>query len=84
MEGKLDMVVCMLGTLSHLLDNKQAAAAFSQAAKHLRPGGLFVVELAHPGRASLCVPCLEVWEVGWLCCCLLRSPVVQCGSWTAA
>lgn len=61
----------MLGTLSHLLDNKQAAAAFSQAANHLRPGGLFVVELAHPGGASLSVPRLEVRGVIRLCCCSL-------------
>lgn len=46
------MVVCMLGTLSHMLSNKQAAASFSQAAQHLRPGGLLLVELAHPGAAA--------------------------------
>lgn len=49
MEGKFDMVVCLLGTLSHMLDNKQAAAAFRQAARHLRPGGVLLLELAHPG-----------------------------------
>jgi SAM-dependent methyltransferase len=52
MEGKFDMVVCLLGTLSHMLDNKQAAAAFRQAARHLRPGGMLLLELAHPGRTA--------------------------------
>lgn len=52
MECAFDMVVCMLGTLSHMLDNKQAAAAFTQAAQHLRPGGLLLLELAHPGAAA--------------------------------
>lgn len=52
MEGKFDMVVCLLGTLSHMVDNRQAAAAFKQAARHLRPGGLLLLELAHPGRDS--------------------------------
>lgn len=49
MSGSFDMVVCLLGTLSHMLDNKQAAACFKRVAQHLRPGGLFVLELAHPG-----------------------------------
>lgn len=53
MEGKFDLVVCLLGTLAHLLDNKQAAAAFRQAAKHLHPGGLFLLELQHPGELTL-------------------------------
>jgi SAM-dependent methyltransferase len=56
MEGKFDMVVCLLGTLSHMLDNKQAAAAFRQAARHLRPGGLLLLELAHPGADSTPTP----------------------------
>jgi SAM-dependent methyltransferase len=49
MSGKFDLVVCMLGTLSHMLTNSQAAAAFKAAAQHLRPGGLLLLELAHPG-----------------------------------
>lgn len=44
------MVICMLGTLSHMLDNQQASACFQHVSKHLRPGGLFVLELAHPGK----------------------------------
>ncbi|EFJ47378.1 hypothetical protein VOLCADRAFT_92195 [Volvox carteri f. nagariensis] len=44
-----DMVICLLGTFSHLLDTQQAISCFRKVGEHLRPGGLFVVELAHPG-----------------------------------
>jgi SAM-dependent methyltransferase len=44
-----DMVVCLLGTFSHLLDTRQAISCFRHVAQHLREGGLFVLELAHPG-----------------------------------
>ncbi|WIA32247.1 hypothetical protein OEZ86_003094 [Tetradesmus obliquus] len=68
MSGSFDMVVCLLGTLSHMLDNKQAAACFKRVAQHLRPGGLFVLELAHPGDlfdGSLLLQDTgaEMWEV---------------------
>lgn len=59
MAGRFDMVVCLLGTLSHCLNNKQAAACLRCAAAHLRPGGVLVVELAHPGaRAHAAVTCM--------------------------
>ncbi|KAG1672919.1 hypothetical protein FOA52_012364 [Chlamydomonas sp. UWO 241] len=48
-EPPLDMAVCMLGTFLHCLDNESACAAFGCASKALRPGGLFVLELSHPG-----------------------------------
>eukprot|EP00882_Tetradesmus_deserticola_P031463 GHRQ01035578.1.p1 GENE.GHRQ01035578.1~~GHRQ01035578.1.p1 ORF type:complete len:174 (+),score=94.51 GHRQ01035578.1:2-523(+) len=68
MSGSFDMVVCLLGTLSHMLDNKQAAACFRRVAQQLRPGGLFVLELAHPGDlfdGSLLLQDTgaEMWEV---------------------
>ena len=47
--GKCDMVMCLLGTFSHMLDNESAVSAFKAVARHLRPGGLLVLELAHPG-----------------------------------
>lgn len=81
MEGRFDLVVCLLGTFSHMLDNKQAAAAFRQVAKHLRPGGLFVLELAHPGEqarrvvhAACSLPCL--YSQGGKC----RSRAYTCAS----
>jgi SAM-dependent methyltransferase len=66
MSGSFDMIVCLLGTLSHMLDNKQAAACFRRVAQHLRPGGLFVLELAHPGgrQAAAAAMC---------CCCMLLN-----------
>eukprot|EP00878_Enallax_costatus_P031325 GHUV01034251.1.p1 GENE.GHUV01034251.1~~GHUV01034251.1.p1 ORF type:complete len:319 (+),score=64.45 GHUV01034251.1:357-1313(+) len=68
MLGRLDMIVCLLGTLSHMLNNKQACACFQQVSRHLRPGGLFVLELAHPGDlydGSLLLQDTgaEMWEV---------------------
>lgn len=48
-QKNLDMVLCLLGTLSHLLENSQAISCFRAVSAHLRPGGLFLVELAHPG-----------------------------------
>jgi SAM-dependent methyltransferase len=46
---KFDLATCLLGTLSHALTNAAAAATLRRVAAHLRPGGLFVLELAHPG-----------------------------------
>eukprot|EP00775_Hariotina_reticulata_P001683 gene1683-2027_t len=68
MQGRFDLVTCLLGTLSHLLDNKSAAKCFRCVADHLRPGGLFVIELAHPGDlfdGSLLLQDTgaEMWEV---------------------
>ena len=48
-EQGMDMVACLLGTFSHALDNGAAGSAFASAAAALRPGGLLVLELAHPG-----------------------------------
>ncbi|PNW76619.1 hypothetical protein CHLRE_11g467740v5 [Chlamydomonas reinhardtii] len=44
-----DMVMCLLGTFSHLLDTDQAISSFRSAAAHLRPGGILLLEMAHPG-----------------------------------
>lgn len=46
---QFDMATCLLGTLSHALSNAAAASTLRRAAAHLRPGGVFVLELAHPG-----------------------------------
>lgn len=45
-----DMVTCLLGTFTHCLKNKDAAAVFKGASAVLRPGGLFILELQHPGE----------------------------------
>lgn len=49
-ENQLDLVLCVIGTFSHLQDNASAAAAMRCIARHLRPGGLFILELGHPGE----------------------------------
>ncbi|KAG2498731.1 hypothetical protein HYH03_003471 [Edaphochlamys debaryana] len=64
----LDMVMCLLGTFCHLLDTQQAIACFKATAAHLRPGGLFLLELPHPGDlfdGSLIIGDggRDVWEV---------------------
>eukprot|EP00200_Dunaliella_tertiolecta_P003759 CAMPEP_0202358214 /NCGR_PEP_ID=MMETSP1126-20121109/11958_1 /ASSEMBLY_ACC=CAM_ASM_000457 /TAXON_ID=3047 /ORGANISM="Dunaliella tertiolecta, Strain CCMP1320" /LENGTH=327 /DNA_ID=CAMNT_0048951305 /DNA_START=70 /DNA_END=1054 /DNA_ORIENTATION=- len=66
--GGFDMVTCLLGTFSHLLDNTQALQAFSCIHNALNPGGLFVLELSHPGDlfdGSLILDETrkEMWEV---------------------
>lgn len=52
MEGRLDAVICLLGTFSHMTTNDQAVASFQCIAKHLRQGGFFLMELAHPGGCT--------------------------------
>ena len=46
---KFDMIMCLLGTFSHMLENSQAVACFQRIAQHLEEGGVVVIELAHPG-----------------------------------
>ena len=48
-QGQCDLVMCLLGSFSHLLENKAAVTSFRCIASHLRTGGLLVLELAHPG-----------------------------------
>lgn len=43
------MIMCLLGTFSHMLENSQAVACFQRIAQHLEEGGVVVIELAHPG-----------------------------------
>ncbi len=47
-----DMATCLLGTMMHMLTNEDALRVFRGVAAALRPGGLFVVELAHPGQCG--------------------------------
>jgi SAM-dependent methyltransferase len=78
MAGNFDMVVCLLGTLSHMLDNKQAAACFRKVAQHLRPGGLFVLELAHPGALGAVASNTTVSPCDMSCCLLWCWLVMPC------
>ena len=47
--GRLDMAMCLLGTFAHMATNDAAVGCFRAAARHLRPGGLLLLELLHPG-----------------------------------
>lgn len=49
-----DMALVLLGTFSHLLENEQAVACMQSVGKHLKQGGLLVLELAHPGELRCC------------------------------
>jgi len=47
-EGGFDCAVMLLGTVAHLLTYDDAMSCMTSVRKHLKPGGLFVVELEHP------------------------------------
>eukprot|EP00873_Tetraselmis_striata_P036882 jgi/Tetstr1/457146/TSEL_043796.t1 len=66
-EGSADMVLILMGTLQHMLTNKDALAAMGSARDALRPGGLLVLELAHPydlwdGTLAGSEEYSEVWD----------------------
>jgi SAM-dependent methyltransferase len=44
-----DLVVTMLDSTSHLMDLDAFTAHLDRAAAHLAPGGLYIVEMSHPG-----------------------------------
>lgn len=44
----VDGAAMLLGTVAHLLTNEAAVSCFTATAAALRPGGLFVLELASP------------------------------------
>jgi len=66
--GLIDMAAVMLGTLSHCLTNGSALACFKNIAEVVRPGGLLILELSHPGElfgGSFLDPLdfVDCWEV---------------------
>jgi SAM-dependent methyltransferase len=44
-----DLVVTMLDSTSHLMDLDAFVAHLGRAAAHLAPGGLYILEMSHPG-----------------------------------
>ncbi|MEW5306851.1 MAG: hypothetical protein WDW36_009289 [Sanguina aurantia] len=65
---RFDMVICLLGTFSHMTTNAAAGKCFGEVARHLSPGGVFILELSHPGDLFDGTFILgdggkEVWEV---------------------
>lgn len=51
--GEFSLVVLVFNTIANLLDQDAQVACFCNAARHLRPGGRFVVELWVPQLRSL-------------------------------
>ena len=49
---RFDVVVCVFDTLNHVPDRSGWTAAFAVAASHLRPGGLFLLDLNTTGRLA--------------------------------
>jgi SAM-dependent methyltransferase len=47
--GSYSVVYLVYNTISNLLDQSEQVACFANAAAHLRPGGVFVIELGVPG-----------------------------------
>lgn len=61
----VDLALLLCGTVSHLLSNDDAAAAFASAAASLADRGVCVVEMAHPvDLFSGVLECGDTWEVG--------------------
>lgn len=82
---QFDLIVCLLGTFSHMQENRDALATLQRIAAHLAPGGLFVLELAHPGDlfdGTLIVGDggAETWEVAAPPAGSGRKLLVQWGS----
>jgi len=46
--GEFDLVFCVFNTVSNLLTQAEQVQCFRNAARHLRPGGCFVVEIFVP------------------------------------
>ncbi len=66
--GLVDAAAIMLGTLSHCLTNGSALSCFKNVAEVVRPGGILVLELSHPGElfgGSFLDPLdfVDCWEV---------------------
>jgi SAM-dependent methyltransferase len=46
--GEFDLAITMLNSLCHLLSLEDMLRHLASVARHLRPGGLYLAELAHP------------------------------------
>lgn len=51
-DGEFALVYLVFNTLSNLLEQDEQVACFANAAAHLRPGGVFVVEQGEPSLRS--------------------------------
>jgi SAM-dependent methyltransferase len=64
LDEPVDLALLLLGSAGCLLTNDAAVACFRSVAAALRPGGLFVLELAHPAEVfGLAETTSRTWEV---------------------
>jgi SAM-dependent methyltransferase len=64
LDDRVDLAVMMLDSAAHLLDLDDLLANLRATAAHLRPGGLYVLEMSHPSDFLTAVPRTETsWEV---------------------
>jgi SAM-dependent methyltransferase len=62
--GQFDLIVTMLNSLCHLFTLDDLVMHLKSVAAHLVPGGLYIVELAHPADFFAAVPrTSSEWEV---------------------
>ena len=52
--GEFSLVFCVYNTISNLLSQQEQVECFKNAARHLRPGGRFIVEFGCLSCESLC------------------------------
>jgi hypothetical protein len=52
-EGEFSLVYLVFNTISNLTSQDEQVACFENAARHLRPGGRFVIETNVPGHRQL-------------------------------
>jgi SAM-dependent methyltransferase len=64
--GEFSLVYLVFNTISNLLSQKEQVACFKNAARHLRPGGRFVIELFVPGLPAGQKGALIELEPGYL------------------
>ncbi|MFG2165935.1 class I SAM-dependent methyltransferase [Micromonospora chersina] len=81
--GEYTLVYLVYNTISNLLDQAEQVACFRNAARHLRPGGRFVIELwvpelrkLPPGQQAM-VWCVEPGYIGLDTYDVLRQQVVS-------
>ncbi|MFG3297464.1 class I SAM-dependent DNA methyltransferase [Micromonospora chersina] len=81
--GEYSLVYLVYNTISNLLDQAEQVACFRNAARHLRPGGRFVIELwvpelrkLPPGQQAM-VWCTEPGYIGLDTYDVLRQQVVS-------
>ena len=64
MRRRFDLVLTMCNSASHILDLDAMGAHLRSVAVHLVPGGIYVMELAHPGEfLDAAAPTQDRWRI---------------------